>query len=122
MRLRLFLAALVLVVLTAGAYLERAAVHQWLFNLTGEEAWLSQVGAAGELALGLLRPPLDLKPDVPIAYSGVNPFGINTFLQQEVEPAKREKQVQLIAQAGFHWMRQEFPWYDIEVGGKGNFQ
>jgi polysaccharide biosynthesis protein PslG len=122
MRLRLFLAALVLVVLTAGAYLERAAVHPWLFNLTGEEAWLSQAGAAGELALDLLRPPLDLKPDVSIAYSGVNPFGINTFLQQEVEPAKREKQVQLIAQAGFHWMRQEFPWYDIEVGGKGNFQ
>jgi hypothetical protein len=64
---------------------------------------------------------LDLQPETPIAHNGVNPFGINTFLQQEVEPAKRERQVELIAAAGFHWLRQEFPWYDIEVGGKGNF-
>jgi hypothetical protein len=122
MRVRLVLAALAFAALCAGLYLQRAALHQALFNLTGEEQWLSQAHGAAQLAFDLLRPPLDLKPDTFIAYSGVSPFGINTFLQQEVEPAKREKQVQLIAAAGFHWMRQEFPWYDIEVGGKGNTQ
>ena len=28
---------------------------------------------------------------------------------------------QMIAEAGFHWIRQEFPWYDLEVNSKGNF-
>ena len=121
MRLRFAVAALVVVLASLGLYLQRSAVHAWLFDLTGEEAGLAQVRALGQLTLQAVRPPLDLEPDVPIAGSGVNPFGINTFLQQEVEPAKREKQVQLIAAAGFHWLRQEFPWADIEISGKGNF-
>ena len=94
---------------------------QWLFDLTGEEQWPAQVRALGHLASDLIRPRLRLMPEVPIQHNGVNPFAINTFLQQEVEPAKRERQVQLIAQAGFHWIRQEFPWYDVEISGKGNF-
>lgn len=110
-----------LVVLGLAAYFNRAALHQRLFDLTGEEGWLQQIHALGQLASDAIRPRLDLQPETPIAYNGVNPFGINTFLQQEVEPAKRERQVQLIAAAGFHWLRQEFPWYDIEVGGKGNY-
>jgi hypothetical protein len=27
----------------------------------------------------------------------------------------------MIADAGFHWIRQEFPWEDIEIHGKGDF-
>ncbi len=112
---------LLVVVLGVAAYGNRAALHERLFELTGEVGWLQQIHALGQLAGDLIRPRLDLQPETPIAYNGVNPFGINTFLQQEVEPAKRERQVQLIAAAGFHWLRQEFPWYDIEVSGKGNF-
>jgi hypothetical protein len=52
----------------------------------------------------------------------MNPFGVNVFLEQEVEPQKREQAVQMIADAGFHWLRQEFPWEDIEIHGKGDFQ
>ncbi len=118
---RLALAVLILAGLGLILYTQRAALHAGLFNLTGEEAGLSQVRALSQLALDGWRPPLALKPDVPIAYSGVNPYGVNTFLQHEVEPAKRERQVQLIAAAGFHWIRQEFPWSDIEISGKGNF-
>jgi hypothetical protein len=59
--------------------------------------------------------------DAPIAYSGVSPFGVNTFLEQEVEPAKRERQMQMIAAAGFKWIRQEFAWADIEIAAKGDF-
>ena len=116
----LALLALALVWL-AAVYWQRGPIHQGLFAVTGEETWQGQARAVGHLATDLIRPPLQLAPEVPIAHSGVNPFGINTFLQQEVEPAKRERQVALIAEAGFHWLRQEFPWYDIEVGGKGNF-
>jgi len=122
MRPRLIVAALVLVVSGLGLFNQRAALNRWLFNLTGEVALAAQVRALGQLATDLIRPPLNLQPEVPIQHNGVNPFGVNTFLQQEVEPAKRERQVQLIAEAGFHWLRQEFPWADIEISGKGNFQ
>src|SRR5690349_486791 len=94
----------------------------WAFALTGEEQPLSQVRGLLDLAGDAARPAPDLRPNAAISHTDVNPYGINTFLQQEVEPAKREKQVQLIAEAGFHWLRQEFPWYDIEISGKGNFE
>jgi hypothetical protein len=28
----------------------------------------------------------------------------------------------MVADAGFHWLRQEFPWEDIEIHGKGDFE
>lgn len=121
---RVGLAALAVVALGLFAITRQgqpAALHAWLFGLTGEESLLPQVRGLGHLATDLIRPPLDLRPEVPIAHNGVNPFGINTFLQHEVEPAKRERQVQLIAEAGFHWLRQEFPWADLEISAKGNF-
>ncbi len=92
-----------------------------LFNLTGEEAPAGQARALLQLAMGRLRPQPNTRPDVSIAHTDINPFGINTFLQEEVESAKRERQVQLIAEAGFHWIRQEFTWEDIEIHGKGDF-
>ena len=122
MRRAALLLGLILVGLGLGAYWQRAALHQALFDLTGEEGWLEQIHAVGQLSGDLIRPRLDLQPETPIANNGVNPFGINTFLQQEVEPAKRERQVSLIAAAGFHWLRQEFPWSDIEISAKGNYQ
>jgi hypothetical protein len=103
-------------------YRQRDALGQWAFDQTGEEEPASQARALWHLALqAVSRPALDLQPDVPIEHNGVNPFGINTFLQQEVEESKRERQVQLIAEAGFKWVRQEFPWADIEISAKGNF-
>jgi hypothetical protein len=112
---------LLALLLGLAVYSQRGALRQGLYALTGEESWLGQARGLGHLASDLIRPALQLAPEVPIAHNGVNPFGINTFLQQEVEPAKRERQVALIADAGFHWLRQEFPWYDLEVSGKGNF-
>ncbi len=115
-----FIGLLALCGLLAG--LNRAALGAWAFSVTGEEQPLAQARALWHLAVGALRPPLDLRPETPIQHNGVNPFGINTFLQQEVEVSKREQQVRLIAEAGFHWLRQEFPWADIEISGKGNFE
>jgi len=57
-----------------------------------------------------------------VAHAGVCPFGINVFLEQEVEPEKRERTLQMISEAGFCWIRQEFPWEDIEIHGKGDFE
>ncbi len=121
MRPRLFAISIIAIV-SLYAYTQRAALGQWAFEQTGEEQPASQARALWHLALqSLTRPALDLQPEVPIQHNGVNPFGVNTFLQQEVEESKRERQVQLIAEAGFKWIRQEVPWADIEISGKGNF-
>jgi len=92
-----------------------------LFSWTGEEEPLGQVKGLSDLAAGYLRPrPIsNAGPDVILA--DVNPLGMNVFLEQEVDPDKRERQVQMISAASFHWLRQEFPWEDIEIAGKGDF-
>jgi len=73
-----------------------------LFAITGEEEPFSQVKALTDLAGDLLRPRLDTADDIPVTHAGVNPFGVNVFLEQEAEPARREQAVQMAAEAGFH--------------------
>ncbi len=111
----------VAIVLLSPLLIWRDEVSQLLFDWTGEEAWGGQARGLVQLVMGRLRPQPDTRPDVAIRYADVNPYGINTFLQNEVELSKRERQVQLIAEAGFYWIRQEFQWEDIEVHGKGDF-
>ncbi|MFZ2487054.1 MAG: hypothetical protein WAZ19_02940 [Anaerolineae bacterium] len=93
-----------------------------LFNLTGEEALLPQIKGLTDLAADAMRPRVRTDDTLPIAHTGVNPFGVNVFLEQEVDPAKRELAVQMAHDAGFRWLRQEFPWEDIEIHGKGDFE
>ncbi|MCX6049884.1 MAG: hypothetical protein NT075_32695 [Chloroflexi bacterium] len=96
--------------------------HAWMARYTGEEAFLSQIKGLSDLASDWLRPPVALAMTAPIQHTQVSPFGINTFLEQEAEPAKRELAVKLASEAGFHWLRQEFTWEDIEIHGKGDFE
>lgn len=102
--------------------LQLAPVRTWLWQHTGEEAFLAQVKGLTDLLSDRLRPPLHLAADAEIAYADVNPFGVNTFLEQEAEPAKRTLAIRMAADAGFYWLRQEFPWEDIEIHGKGDFE
>ncbi len=114
-----------LAMLLAGALLlwaNRAPLQAALFNLTGEEATLPQISGVVQYALTRLQPPLQTGAAVPVRYADVNPYGVNTFLQNEVEPAKREEAMRLISQAGIKWIRQEFTWEDIEIHGKGDFE
>ncbi len=93
-----------------------------LAHWTGEEDVYEQLkGALALVWLKFTQPPLQTDPFVPVAHAGVNPYGVNTFLEQEAEVAKVERSLALIAEAGFHWIRQEFPWEDIEIAGKGDF-
>ena len=101
---------------------DQSRLSAWLFGLTGEEALLPQLKGLSDLAAGALRPRLHTADLAPVAHAGVNPFGVNVFLEQEVDPAKREQVVRMAKEAGFHWLRQEFPWEDIEIHGKGDFE
>ena len=120
------LAFVVVVCLLLGYGLKKsglpATIQARLAGLTGEERLASQLKGLSDLLAGSLRPRLNLANDAPVRYADVNPFGVNVFLNEEVDPAKREQTVQLAAAAGFHWLRQEFPWQDIEIHGKGDFQ
>lgn len=47
-------------------------------------------------------------------HSQVNPYGVNTFLSNEVEQWKREKTMEMIAASGAGWIKQQVLWSDIE--------
>ncbi|UCC62626.1 MAG: hypothetical protein JSV36_17990 [Anaerolineae bacterium] len=120
---RLWIVALAAGVIAVGLSIaNRAAISDWLLHVTGEEQLLPQVRGLWQLASNVTRPLPDTADDVPTAFAGVNPFGINVFLEQEVELAKRERVLQMVSQAGFGWIRQEFPWEDIEIHGQGDFE
>ncbi|HVO71603.1 MAG TPA: hypothetical protein VMT24_16250, partial [Aggregatilineaceae bacterium] len=116
-------AALVLVPVAAlGLDLaNKGRVYTALWNVTGETPSHKQILGFGQYLMRYTRVQPDTQPYARIDNADVNPFGVNTFLEQEVEPAKRERQLQMIAEAGFHWIRQQFPWSDIETSRKGDF-
>lgn len=116
------LVALVLVGGLAADLSARGLVWQALWQITGEEAPAGQIRGFFEYLGNFTRRLPNTQPATVPALAEVNPYGINTFLQQEVELSKREQQVQLIAEAGFYWIRQEFPWEDIEIHGRGDFE
>ncbi|HSR29143.1 MAG TPA: hypothetical protein VLY63_01165 [Anaerolineae bacterium] len=113
---------LVMVVLAAVLVFTYPLWSDFLFRVTGEESLPAQVRGGLEWLGNITRPHPETADFVPVANAGVAPFGVNTFLQEEVELQKREQAVQMIADAGFRWMRQEFPWEDIEIHAKGDFE
>ncbi len=119
---RLALTGLAIVALIAlVAWAEREPLRAALASVTGEEdAWQQVKGFGAWLLLQLQGAP-DTAPMTPMRHAGLSPYGINTFLEQEVEEAKIERSLQLISQAGFRWIRQQFPWEDIEIYGKGDY-
>ena len=93
-----------------------------LFALTGEQGLGAQIRGVLQWAWGWSRLRPHTASDVAVAFTDCPPFGINTFLEQEVEPEKRARSLQMIADAGFYWIRQSFPWYDLEIHGKDDFE
>ena len=46
-------------------------------------------------------------------------LGMNVFLEQEVEPEKRQRSLDLLRAAGVSWIRQELPWEQIQPQARG---
>jgi hypothetical protein len=118
---RLLIVLGVVILLVFATFLSRNSISQLLSDWTGEEDLQYQLKGVGFLALGAIQPAHDTADLAPMKYADVNPFGVNTFLEQEVEEAKVRQTLQMIRDAGFHWIRQEFPWEDIEKPAKGQF-
>lgn len=111
----------ILLLIAFGSFLSRDSFHSLLSDLTGEEDLEWQVRGLGYLVVSWFQPPRATADFAPLRYTDLSPFGINTFLEQEVEESKVRQSLELIRAAGIHWIRQEFPWEDIEKPGKGQF-
>ena len=92
-----------------------------LYDLTGEEALPGQLRGVVHWMYSAVRPQPEQAPEAELAHAEVVPFGMNTFLQGEVLPEVREQSLQMLRDAGFGYIRQQFPWEDIEIHGKGDF-
>jgi hypothetical protein len=115
----------VMAVLMAGLLLDLRAqglVWQLFWSVSGEEAPLAQLRGFGEWLGNLSRPQPSFEAVVPVQHTGDKPYGINTFLQLEADSAKVARQIEDISALGFAWIRQEFPWEDIEIHAKGDFE
>jgi hypothetical protein len=113
---------LIAILFIALLVLARDPIRATMYAVTGEDNLLVQVRGTFDYATNLLRPLPVTADDQVRRDPALSLFGINTFLEQEVEPAKRDRSLQMISDAGFKWIRQQFPWADIEISGKGNFQ
>jgi hypothetical protein len=99
----------------------RGLAWNFIYHQTGEESIIGQLQGMAELGGNLFRSQPQTDPYAPIQHNDIFPYGINTFLEQETEEAKLRVMLQMIDEAGFGWIRQEFPWADIEVDGRGQF-
>jgi hypothetical protein len=114
--------SIALAVIAAVLAVAFALLPTQIESITGESGRLPQLRALWHLALQQTRPPLRLAPDqVDRALFPETMIGVNTFLEQEVEVVKRERQMRMIRDAGFTFIRQQFPWFDIEIDGPGDF-
>ena len=113
---------LVLLMLAIQIPLNMRSISFAMSHWTGEEDLREQIkGTAALLYLKITQPTPRTDPWVPIRNTGLSPYGVNTLLEQEVEVEKVDRSLQLVAEAGFHWIRQQFPWEDIEIAAKGDY-
>ncbi|HEX2515307.1 MAG TPA: cellulase family glycosylhydrolase [Chloroflexota bacterium] len=74
-------------------------------------------GALTLAACGQEAPP----PPRTVPHTDLNPWGTNTFLHKEVETWKKQQTFKMIQEAGIGWVKQQFPWEEIEQPRKGEF-
>jgi hypothetical protein len=73
---------------------------------------LAFLSLAGAFSTSSTQAQSELRP--------ANPYGVNVFLHKEVEEWKIDQTLRMIAEANIAWVKQEFPWQEIEFK-KGYF-
>lgn len=101
-----------LLLLAVAAVPGRAALDSARYDL--KHRWIALTGERGQPALPALQTaPRDL--------SLGNTIGVNVFLEQEVDPSRRQRSIDLLRAAGVGWLRQQMPWESIEPVAKGHY-
>jgi hypothetical protein len=99
----LLFSGVVILVLGIGLVLDLRAhglVWQFFWSQTGEEAPVGQIRGMVELMGNAIRAPLNTAPLTPIQHTSDIPYGVNTFLQKEVEEPKLRAMLTMIKEAG----------------------
>lgn len=89
-----------------------------LLQLIGVLIVLASVAlVAGEFGIGQLTPsaPTSVQELRTIPFTDLNPYGANFFLHMEVEKWKIDKTIQMAKEANIKWMKQHFPWEEIQL-------
>jgi hypothetical protein len=73
------------------------------------------------LAMSARTAASDYRTPSPIPNTDVNPLGANFFLDREVEEWKLRKTLQMAKEDGLGWVKQQFPWQEIEPVEKGQY-
>ena len=81
----------------------------------------ASAAALAAAACGPLSSEAEPEPERAIVDTRVNPWGANAFLHKEVESWKKEKTFEMARDAGIAWIKQHFPWEEIERSQKGDF-
>jgi hypothetical protein len=114
---KLLLAAAGILLLVAGLWPNADS----LYDLTGEEELPAQLRGVIHWANSAVRPQPDQSHEADLEELAIVPYGMNTFLEQEVLPEVRARTLEMIGEAGIKYIRQQFPWEDIEIHGKNDF-
>lgn len=80
-------------------------------------AFLSLAGLLLDLlTLGPIVSPAPPAKRLPaaIANTDLNPIGVNIFLDRDIEDWKKRRTMEMIANAGIGWVKQQFSWAEIE--------
>ncbi len=77
--------------------------------------------AASPVVAACGDPEIRRRQSSPIALANVWPWGVNTFLDLEVESWKRRQTLKMISDAGIRWMKQHIPWADLEIPSRGEY-
>ncbi|MBI3978620.1 MAG: hypothetical protein HY331_10600 [Chloroflexi bacterium] len=96
-------------------------LEEALIDATGETELRQQLEGLALSTLPLKAAPIRTAPLARIADTGVNPYGVNTFLQWQPDPVRLERSMAMLQAAGVGWIRQQFPWSDIEIPAKGQY-
>ncbi len=94
-----------------------ALIFEWQWLAPPAAADVS--AAAGISLSGATAAPNSNQPRL-IPFTDVNPYGVNIFLQDEVEDYKKELTMQQVSDLGAGWVKQQFPWDELEFS-KGKF-
>jgi len=82
---------------------------------------LATAGAAGGALTLAACGQEPAPPPRTVPNTDLNPWGTNTFLHKEVETWKKQQTFKMIQEAGIGWVKQQFPWEEIEQPRKGEF-
>ena len=117
------LALILVAVVLVAAVLRAERARGWMSSVTGEEdGWEQAKGVAALALLELRGPRPELQPDAPMAHLGLGRLGVNVFLQLEADPENVRRSLAVMRDAGVTWARQQFPWEDIEIHAKGDWE